>query len=173
MIRGLLSLLDPLRLLKLFAATAYELATFTFRHPTQAAALFATLATLSALYRAYVYIRTWKEARRAAAALQIDAAARWVVAELREHHAAWTRASGSGRQLPAADLRRRIPRDVLTSPGLWDQVRRARGSSGWYQCKRVLPTAYGFTTCQTFKLRQALAAHTTYDSRPTMRGCRW
>ena len=66
--------------------------------------------------------RSWRESRRTATEQQIDGAARWVVTELREHHEAWTRASGRGRKLTSPEMKRRIPRDVLSDQSLWTRV---------------------------------------------------
>ena len=52
MISGLLSLLDPVRFCKFLKSALYQLVTFSFHHPTKAAAIFATFAALETLRRA-------------------------------------------------------------------------------------------------------------------------
>jgi len=119
---GCLSLLNPIRIFTLLGHGMGIVFAFVYRYPSTVLSLSATVFALTMIFKGYRYVRSWREARKLAQEQMVDDAALWIVTELRAYHQAWTRASGSGRQLGASDLRRRIPRHVLPDHKLWKQV---------------------------------------------------
>ena len=90
--------------------------------PELPGAAIAMLGSLSCFHRAYLWHRRWREARRAQRAAQVDAAARWVVGELKVHSERWTPISGGCTPIAPSDLRARVPSAVLADGSLWGRV---------------------------------------------------
>jgi hypothetical protein len=91
--------------------------------PEKIGALVTGLGALHFFRRAMLWHRRWREARRATKIAQVDAAARWVVGELRDHAARWTSISGIAQPMAVSELRSRVPHSVLSDRRLWNQVR--------------------------------------------------
>jgi hypothetical protein len=90
--------------------------------PELLGAAIAMLGSLSCFHRAYLWHRRWREARRAQRAAQVDAAARWVIGELKAHSERWTPISGGCTPIAPSDLRARVPHAVLADGSLWGRV---------------------------------------------------
>ena len=85
----------------------------------------ATMAVIGGLHligRITFYCGRWREEKRAGRAAQIDAAARWVLCELRAHDQRWTSVSGTAQPVPPSELRPRVPHAILADRGLWKEV---------------------------------------------------
>jgi hypothetical protein len=87
--------------------------------------LAAAISAGAALY-VLVCVRRWmgrlRDERSARSAAQVDAAARWVLAELHAHQHRWRSVSGSALPLPPTELRTRVPHSVLADRSLWPRV---------------------------------------------------
>ena len=86
-----------------------------------AAALFG-VGALHFFARACFWYARHRDARRAGRAAQVDAAARWVLAELASHETRWRSVSGNAQPLPPSELRARVPHSVLADRSLWKLV---------------------------------------------------
>ena len=90
--------------------------------PELLGAAIAMLGSLSCFHRAYLWHRRWREARKAQRAAQVDAAARWVIGELKAHSERWTPISGGCTPIAPSDLHARVPHAVLADGSLWGRV---------------------------------------------------
>ena len=63
-----------------------------------------------------------REARAASVAAEIDAAARWVLVELRDHEVRWSSVHGSALPVPMSELRARVPHAILSDRAAWARV---------------------------------------------------
>ena len=92
--------------------------------PDLTGAAIGALGLLHYAWRALLWWRRRREARRASLAAEVDAAARWVLVELREHAQRWQSVSGSmsAPPLPPSGLRARVPHAILSNRSMWKGV---------------------------------------------------
>ena len=101
---------------------ARHLLTLVLMRPELVGAAVTAVGSLHCFRKAYFWHWRWREAQRAQRAAQIDAAARWVVGELRAHSARWTPISGGCPPIAPSELRARVPHAVLADRALWTRV---------------------------------------------------
>ena len=90
--------------------------------PDRLASLLTALGAFHFFRRAYRIHRRWRESRQAQRSSQVDAAARWIIGELRNHASRWTSISGAVHPLPPSELRAIVPHAVLADRALWPRV---------------------------------------------------
>jgi len=93
-----------------------------FERPQLAAACLAAIGAVHCFGRAGFWYGRWRDGRHAGRAAQVDAAARWVMCELREHAQRWESVSGHAMPIPPDDLRSRVPHTILSDRHLWKEV---------------------------------------------------
>ena len=99
------------------------LLTTAITRPELVAVGFAVLGVLRFVWHCLMWLRRRREAAAAGAAAEVDAAARWALAELREHAQRWHSVSGSAHPLPPSELRARVPHTILSDRSMWPRVR--------------------------------------------------
>ena len=106
-------------------AAAKALASCCTAHPQLTCACVATVGALHFFRRAGFWYGRYRAGQHAGRAAQIDASARWVLAELRAHTERWESVSGRHAHvlpLPPVDLAGRVPHSILADRQLWEQV---------------------------------------------------
>ena len=98
------------------------LLTTAITRPELVAVGFAVLGVLRFVWHCLMWLRRRREAAAAGAAAEVDAAARWALAELREHAQRWHSVSGSAHPLPPSELRARVPHTILSDRSMWPRV---------------------------------------------------
>ena len=103
---------------------AKALLAIAIARPDLTGAAIGALGLLHYAWRALLWWRRRREARRASLAAEVDAAARWVLVELREHAQRWQSVSGSmsAPPLPPSELRARVPHAILSNRSMWKGV---------------------------------------------------
>ena len=125
-------------------AAAKALVTYCVTYPHLAGACIAAVGALHFFGRAGFWYARYRDGKHASRATQVDAAARWVLGELRAHTQRWESVSGQHNvmPLPPIDLKGRVPHSILADRKLWREVEASVQS---HSCVRV--TSEGWLFC--------------------------